>query len=63
VEADDASFRFDYGADFLAWALTPPGWQKEWHLGIRVIKNKKMVAFISGVPAELVIHEEYFYSI
>ncbi|KAG5354010.1 hypothetical protein C0989_009706 [Termitomyces sp. Mn162] len=31
-------------------ALTPPGYHKEWHIGVRVSSNKKLVAFISGVP-------------
>ncbi|KAJ3348000.1 glycylpeptide N-tetradecanoyltransferase, partial [Kappamyces sp. JEL0680] len=57
VEADDASFRFDYTAEFLRWALQPPGWKKDWHLGIRVVKNKKMVAFISGVPAKMMVNK------
>lgn len=26
VEDDDAMFRFDYGRDFLQWALMPPGY-------------------------------------
>jgi len=34
-------------------ALKPPGYYKEWHLGIRVSSNKKFVAFISGVPLTL----------
>lgn len=59
VEADDATFRFDYTAAFLLWALTPPGWKKDWHLGIRVVKTKKMVAFISGVPAQMNVNQKY----
>jgi glycylpeptide N-tetradecanoyltransferase len=31
-------------------ALKPPGYFKEWHVGVRVSSNKKLVAFISGVP-------------
>ncbi|KAI6045692.1 N-myristoyl transferase [Pisolithus marmoratus] len=31
----------------------PPGYFKEWHLGVRVSSNKKLVAFISGIPATL----------
>ena len=31
-------------------ALKPPGWHKEWHIGVRVSSNRKLVAFISGVP-------------
>ncbi|ESK94543.1 peptide n-myristoyl transferase [Moniliophthora roreri MCA 2997] len=50
VEDDDASFRFKYSAQFLEWALQPPGYFKEWHVGVRVKSNKKLVAFISGVP-------------
>jgi len=53
VEDDDASFRFNYSAEFLKWALQPPGYFKEWHLGVRVAANKKLVAFISGVPVTL----------
>jgi len=53
VEDEDAMFRFDYSPEFLKWALLPPGFKKEWHIGIRVESNKKLVAFISGIPAEL----------
>ncbi|KAI9106219.1 acyl-CoA N-acyltransferase, partial [Phlyctochytrium arcticum] len=53
VEDDDAMFRFDYSAEFLKWALQPPGWKKVWHIGVRVVSNKKLVAFISGIPADL----------
>ncbi|KAJ3301152.1 Glycylpeptide N-tetradecanoyltransferase 2 [Blyttiomyces sp. JEL0837] len=56
VEDDDAMFRFDYSAAFLKWALQPPGWKQVWHLGVRVASNKKLVAFISGIPADLRIH-------
>jgi glycylpeptide N-tetradecanoyltransferase len=55
VEDDDAVFRFDYSAAFLKWALQPPGWSREWHIGVRVVQSKKLVAFISGVPADLLI--------
>jgi glycylpeptide N-tetradecanoyltransferase len=34
-------------------ALKPPGYHKEWHIGVRVSSNKKLVAFISGVPVTL----------
>lgn len=34
-------------------ALKPPGYHKEWHIGVRVSANKKLVAFISGVPVSL----------
>ncbi|KAJ3094482.1 hypothetical protein HDU96_001659 [Phlyctochytrium bullatum] len=37
-------------------ALQPPGWKKIWHLGVRVSSNKKLVAFISGIPADVNVH-------
>ncbi|KAI8994741.1 acyl-CoA N-acyltransferase [Pilobolus umbonatus] len=53
VEDDDAQFRFDYSADFLKWAVQPPNWKKSWLVGVRVASNKKLVAFISGIPVAL----------
>lgn len=58
VEDDDCLFRFDYPSDFLIWALKPPGWKLEWHCGVRVAKNKKLVGFISGIPATLNVHSQ-----
>jgi len=60
VEDDDASFRFQYSAEFLQWALKPPGYFKEWHVGVRVSSNKKLVAFISGVPITLRVRGKVF---
>ena len=67
VEDDDASFRFNYSADFLKWALKPPGWEKDWHVGVRVAAKKaanneakakgRLVAFISAVPVRLRVRE------
>lgn len=36
VEDDDNMFRFDYSIPFLRWALMPPGYLMEWHVGIVV---------------------------
>ncbi|KAJ7774485.1 N-myristoyl transferase [Mycena maculata] len=60
VEDEDASFRFQYSAEFLQWALKPPGYFKEWHVGVRVSSNKKLVAFISGVPITLRVRGKMF---
>ncbi|KAJ7632713.1 N-myristoyl transferase [Roridomyces roridus] len=60
VEDEDASFRFNYSAEFLQWALKPPGYFKEWHVGVRVSSNKKLVAFISGVPITLRVRGKVF---
>lgn len=58
VEDDDNMFRFDYSADFLKWALMPPGFRKEWHVGVRSSANKKLVAFISGIPQKMRVYAE-----
>lgn len=59
VEDDDNMFRFDYSPEFLQWALKPPGWVREWHTGVRVTsKNKKLVGFISAVPAHIKIYNK-----
>jgi len=53
VEDDDGLFRFDYSKDFLRWALTPPGYYKDWIFGVRVKKSKKIVGFITGIPVHV----------
>mmetsp|Transcript_15882 Transcript_15882/g.40499 ORF Transcript_15882/g.40499 Transcript_15882/m.40499 type:complete len:417 (-) Transcript_15882:103-1353(-) len=53
VEDDDNMFRFNYSPEFLSWALQPPGFKKFWHLGVRVKKSDKLVAFISAIPAKI----------
>lgn len=58
VEDDDCMFRFDYQPQFLKWALQPPGWKKEWHCGVRVVKSGRLVGFISAIPATLKIYDK-----
>jgi glycylpeptide N-tetradecanoyltransferase len=53
VEDDDSIFRFNYSVEFLRWALTPPGYVPEWHIGVRRRSDKKLLAFIAGVPLVL----------
>lgn len=52
IEDDGNNFRLNYSKDFLMWALTPPNYYKEWHLGLEVIinNNKQLIGFISGIP-------------
>jgi len=57
VEDDDNMFRFDYSAQFIKWALQPPGYVKDWHIAVRVSKTGKMVAFITGIPATIAIYD------
>ncbi|RSH79232.1 glycylpeptide N-tetradecanoyltransferase [Apiotrichum porosum] len=60
VEDDDAMFRFRYTKEFLLWALTPPGYEEEWHIGVRVQKTGKLVGFISGIKIEIRAREKTF---
>lgn len=57
VEDDDNMFRFDYSPAFLRWALTPPGYNPEFHVGVRNTKNGTLMGFITGVPAQLKVHD------
>ena len=56
VEDDDNMFRFDYSQDFLKWALTPPGFHKSWHVGVRQISNNRLRGFITGIPADVKVN-------
>jgi len=40
-------------------ALQPPGWLRSWHPAVRVTATKKLVAFISAVPADVQIYSQY----
>ena len=53
VEDDACMFRFDYSKPFLQWSLSPPHYNKAFHLGVRSSKTNKLVAFISGIPATI----------
>eukprot|EP01067_Filipodium_phascolosomae_P009205 Filipodium_phascolosomae@DN8144_c0_g1_i1.p1 len=55
VEDDDSMFRFDYSSEFLRWVLCPPEYIPFWHCGVRVLSNKKLVAFISGIPVNVIV--------
>lgn len=57
VEDDENMFRFNYSKEFLRWALRPPGYFKNWHIGVRVKSSKKLVAFITGVPAKIRVRD------
>ncbi|KAM7255520.1 hypothetical protein ACFE04_008418 [Oxalis oulophora] len=59
VEDDENMFRFNYSKEFLSWALHPPGYFKNWHIGVRVKTSKKLVAFITAIPARIRVHDEF----
>ena len=56
VEDDDNMFRFDYSRSFLRWALLPPEWNAQFHLGVRHKATNSLVAFITGIPATMNVH-------
>ena len=58
VEDDDEMFRFAYAPEFVSWALQPPGYEKSWHVGIRISCTKTLVALITGIPAEVSANEK-----
>lgn len=57
VEDADSTFRFKYSTEFLNWALKPPGYVKEWHVGVRVKGSGRLIGFIAGIPTDLRIRE------
>lgn len=58
VEDDDAMFRFNYSVDFLRWALTPPGYVQDWHIGVRSSSNKLLVGLITGIPVTTNVYDK-----
>ncbi|MCJ1306473.1 glycylpeptide N-tetradecanoyltransferase [Agyrium rufum] len=53
IEDEDSTFRLNYSAAFLNWALKSPGWRAEWHVGVRASSSGRLVAFISAIPVTL----------
>ncbi|KAL7675777.1 hypothetical protein ACOME3_002041 [Neoechinorhynchus agilis] len=58
VEDDDNMFRFDYSRQFLRWALCPPEFVANWHVGVRVTKSHKLVGFIGAIPAGIRVRDK-----
>ncbi|KAM5377589.1 hypothetical protein ACJA88_006270 [Fusarium oxysporum] len=38
-------------------AMMPPGWKKEYHVGVRATQSRLLVAFISAIPVHLRVRE------
>jgi len=57
VEDDDNMFRFDYSVEFLRWALTPPDYFKDWHVGVRHDTTNALYGFITGIPATIRVYD------
>ncbi|KAH3686688.1 hypothetical protein WICPIJ_002332 [Wickerhamomyces pijperi] len=63
VEDADSTFRFKYTTEFLDWALKPPGYKKEWHVGVRVKATGRLIGFIAGTPCDLKVREQLVKSV
>jgi hypothetical protein len=40
-------------------ALTAPGYEPNWHIGVRVAKTGKLIAFISGIKIDVRVRSKY----
>lgn len=58
VEDTEAIFRFDYPKELIRWVLDVPSMNKDWHIGVRAVKSKKLLGFISGTPTKTQIEEQ-----
>ena len=50
IEDKECMFRLDYSVPFLHWALTPPGYNKAWLVGVRNQKTNCLMGCITAVP-------------
>lgn len=50
--------RFDYSIPFLQWALTPPGFVKDWHVGVRSSKTGALMGMITGIPVHTRVYDK-----
>ncbi|XP_037610240.1 glycylpeptide N-tetradecanoyltransferase 1-like [Sebastes umbrosus] len=57
MEEDDNTIRYEFSPEYLQWALQPPNWLAQWHCGVRVDTNNKLVGFIAALPADVCIYE------
>lgn len=57
VEDDEAMFRFNYSPSFLRWAMMSPGWHRRYHVGVRATQSRKLVAYISAIPARVRVRD------
>ncbi|KAK0407205.1 hypothetical protein QR680_019073 [Steinernema hermaphroditum] len=60
---EDGKFRMDYSHELLRWALGPPGYRKQWHLGVRATveskdKKGKLLAFIAAIPITVRVYSQ-----
>lgn len=52
----DNILRLTYSFEMLRWALCPPNFKKEWHIGVKFTKTGAIVGTITGVPSTLSVY-------
>lgn len=57
VEDSEGIFRFEYSIDLIRWVLCGPDHIKDWHVGLRNSKSKKLLGFISGTPCKVNVNK------
>ncbi|KAL6517426.1 glycylpeptide N-tetradecanoyltransferase [Orobanche minor] len=51
VQNKEEDFRLHYSEDYLRWALCPPGFKPDWHVGVVVADHtRSLVGFVSAIP-------------
>ncbi len=61
VEDMDQQFRFEYSKEFLKWALMPPGYRKDWHVGVRKAEGGgPLMGFIAAIPCAFRVRSKEF---
>ncbi|XP_020792388.1 glycylpeptide N-tetradecanoyltransferase 1b [Boleophthalmus pectinirostris] len=58
TQDDDNTIRLGFSEEYLKWALQCPQWLPQWHCGVRVHSNKKLVGFIAAVPADVKVYDK-----
>ena len=58
VEDSEGIFRFEYSIELIRWVLMTPDHIKDWHVGLRTTKNKKLLGFISGTPCKVKVNKD-----
>lgn len=56
MEDSEGIFRFEYSIELIHWVLMTPDYIKDWHVGLRNSKNKKLLGFISGTPCKVKVN-------
>jgi len=59
VENAGGEFRIYYSREFLLWDMDPVHKQPEWCLGVRQKADNALVGFLSGIPVQLQVYDEY----